>query len=366
MSIRIYTNGSVYSPADPYATALLTENNTVTWIGSDAGARSITDERMEAIDLKGKLITPTFARAYAPIHNHSEETLYEYFSKTSAQGYYVHTLAGTREDIPTLRTTLTAFHHAHDMIPDIRFFIIPEPQTNPASLSKLITTAQELLRESPITLTGVHTTELKHAPSLVNILAEHNLVFSLNAHNAFPEAFDCALTIRKQHPWLSIRLDKAHQPIDDQHLQALADARINLGIQATAEAQTAHLTRRANAIGTSIALGSDPAIEAPLGWELLKALVKPANGISARSGFAALTRGVYRLAHEENPFTGQILPDTPANIALWNVTELMVQAPDSRVVSWSTDPRARIPLLPVLAQDVPLPKLDRMYTREGE
>ncbi len=73
MSIYIYTNGSIYSPADPYATALLTENGTVTWIGSDAGARSITDERMRAIDLNGKLITPTFARAFAPINNYSEK-----------------------------------------------------------------------------------------------------------------------------------------------------------------------------------------------------------------------------------------------------------------------------------------------------
>ncbi|MFC2485277.1 MAG: amidohydrolase, partial [Rothia dentocariosa] len=107
-------------------------------------------------------------------------------------------------------------------------------------------------------------------------------------------------------------------------------------------------------------------VEAPLGWELISALIQSADGISARSGFAALTRGVYRLAHDENPFAGQILPDTPANIALWNVTELMVQTPDSRVASWSTDPRARIPLLPVLASDVPLPVLDRMYTRGGE
>ncbi|BAV88127.1 exoenzymes regulatory protein AepA [Rothia aeria] len=40
----------------------------------------------------------------------------------------------------------------------------------------------------------------------------------------------------------------------------------------------------------------------------------------------------------------------------------MVQAPDSRVASWSTDPRARIPLLPAL--DVPLPTLERLYTQE--
>ena len=113
MSIYIYTNGSNYSPADPYATALLTENGTVTWIGSDAGARSITDERMRAIDLNGKLITPTFARAFAPINNYSEKTLYEYFLRTHTQGYHTHTLAGTIRDISTLRASLDTFYTTH-------------------------------------------------------------------------------------------------------------------------------------------------------------------------------------------------------------------------------------------------------------
>ena len=84
--------------------------------------------------------------------------------------------------------------------------------------------------------------------------------------------------------------------------------------------------------------------------------------MSARSAFAALTRGVYRLAHEDNPFAGQLAPDTPAFVARWRVEELMVQAPDSRVASWSTDPRARIPLLPVLEEGFPLPVLESIYT----
>lgn len=86
------------------------------------------------------------------------------------------------------------------------------------------------------------------------------------------------------------------------------------------------------------------------------------HGVSARSAFAALTRGVYRLAHEENPFMGQLAPDTPAFVTRWRVEALMVQAPDSRVASWSTDPRARIPLLPVLDDDSPLPILESIYT----
>ena len=40
----------------------------------------------------------------------------------------------------------------------------------------------------------------------------------------------------------------------------------------------------------------------------------------------------------------------------------MVQAPDSRVASWSTDPRARIPLLPALEEDSTLPVLESIYT----
>lgn len=367
MSIYIYTNGSIYSPADPYATALLTENGTVTWIGSDAGARSITDERMRAIDLNGKLITPTFARAFAPINNHSEKTLYEYFLRTHTQGYHTHTLAGTIRDIPALHTSLDMFYTTHATVPDVRFFIIPEPQATSASYAELVTTAQDLLNKSSIALTGFHATNLDHLPTLASEAAEHGLVLSINTQDSFTNAFSYALAVREQHPWLNIRLDMVYGVIDDQRLQDLADARISLGIQATFDTETAKLAHRANAAGTVFALGSDSSlVEVPLGWELISALIKSADGISARSGFAALTRGVYRLAHDENPFAGQILPDTPANIALWNVTELMVQTPDSRVASWSTDPRARIPLLPVLASDVPLPVLDRMYTRGGE
>ena len=127
----------------------------------------------------------------------------------------------------------------------------------------------------------------------------------------------------------------------------------------------ASVARRANAAGTSIALGSDAQLYAPGAWSLIRELVNNEHGISARSAFAALTRGVYRLAHEENPFTGQFAPDTPAFVAQWRVEALMVQAPDSRVASWSTDPRARIPLLPVLDEDSPLPILESIYTESN-
>lgn len=36
---RVWVNGSVYSPADPFATALLVDGPTVAWVGSDDAAR---------------------------------------------------------------------------------------------------------------------------------------------------------------------------------------------------------------------------------------------------------------------------------------------------------------------------------------
>jgi predicted amidohydrolase YtcJ len=49
--LSLYRNGSVYSPADPYATAMLVDGGTVAWIGSEEAATSIADSKMEIIDL---------------------------------------------------------------------------------------------------------------------------------------------------------------------------------------------------------------------------------------------------------------------------------------------------------------------------
>ena len=48
---------------------------------------------------------------------------------------------------------------------------------------------------------------------------------------------------------------------------------------------------------------------------------------------------------------GQLVPGAPASFAVWKADELMVQVADERVAAWSTDPRARTPLLPALDSD---------------
>lgn len=92
MTIRVLLNGSIYTPADPYATAILTEHGTVRWAGSDAGARSITDNTMETIDLNGRLVTPTFTRALAPVTGKTTAEILTYLTTARHAGYHTHTL----------------------------------------------------------------------------------------------------------------------------------------------------------------------------------------------------------------------------------------------------------------------------------
>jgi hypothetical protein len=44
-----------------------------------------------------------------------------------------------------------------------------------------------------------------------------------------------------------------------------------------------------------------------------------------------------------------------ATLAVWEVGELVVRAPDDRIAAWSTDPRSGVPGLPDLTPGSPAP-----------
>ena len=396
MATRIFVDGSVYSPVDPYATALLTEDGVVRWVGSDAGAHSIADESTEVVELDGALLTPAFARALAPVGGKEPVEILEYLDVYRAVGYHTHTLLASMDDAADLVSALR--HNIEEHGPaDIRLILdasgprVEGRERAGVNLEELVSAIKALrpLTEGPRALPGLSLTGI-HVPAglaerYAQVAEDAALVLSIDASAGFATAAEAALSIRGERPWLPIRLDAAYStaqdPISDEWLQKLAEGRVHLGlsvcepesdeddeaVQALAaggegQESVASVARRANAAGTSIALGSDTQLFAPGAWALVRALVNDEHGVSARSAFAALTRGVYRLAHEENPFMGQLAPDTLAFVTRWRVEALMVQAPDSRVASWSTDPRARIPLLPVLEDDSPLPVLESIYT----
>lgn len=103
--------------------------------------------------------------------------------------------------------------------------------------------------------------------------------------------------------------------------------------------------------GVPIAFGSDSPVTPLRPWSSVRACLEhnnPTQRISARAAFLGHTRAGWRAARHSNPLMGQLVPGAPASFAVWEVEELMVQVADSRVQSWSTDPRARTPLLPAL------------------
>lgn len=105
------------------------------------------------------------------------------------------------------------------------------------------------------------------------------------------------------------------------------------------------------ASGVPIAFGSDSPVTPLRPWASVRACLEhssPEQRISARAAFLGHTRAGWRATKHRNPLMGQLVPGAPASFAVWEVDELMVQVADSRVQSWSTDPRARTPLLPAL------------------
>lgn len=105
------------------------------------------------------------------------------------------------------------------------------------------------------------------------------------------------------------------------------------------------------AAGVPVCFGSDSPVTPLRPWSSVRACLEHHNDsqrISARAAFLGHTRAGWRAAKYPNPMAGQLVPGAPASFAVWEVEELMVQVADGRVQSWSTDPRARTPLLPAL------------------
>ncbi len=109
------------------------------------------------------------------------------------------------------------------------------------------------------------------------------------------------------------------------------------------------------AAGVPVCFGSDSPVTPLRPWSSVRACLEHHNHderISARAAFLGHTRAGWRAAKYHNPMAGQLVPGAPASFAVWDVEELMVQVADGRVQSWSTDPRARTPLLPALDNGV--------------
>ena len=111
--------------------------------------------------------------------------------------------------------------------------------------------------------------------------------------------------------------------------------------------------------GVRLAFGSDSPVTAMDPWAWVRAASHhrtPGSAISVRAAFAATTRGAWRAGGVRDGVTGTLVPGAPASYAVWDTAELDVSAPADNVARWSTDPRSRVPVLPNLDPDRPLPR----------
>ena len=60
-------NGTVYSPADPFATAILVAADRIVWVGGEAEAAARASAADEVFDLGGALVTPAFVDAHVHV-----------------------------------------------------------------------------------------------------------------------------------------------------------------------------------------------------------------------------------------------------------------------------------------------------------
>lgn len=118
------------------------------------------------------------------------------------------------------------------------------------------------------------------------------------------------------------------------------------------------------AAGMTLALGSDSPVTPFAPWEAVRGAVfhhNPEQRVSARSAFLAHTRGGWRAAGFDD--RGYLDLGLPATFVVWKVGDLVVQAPDDRIQTWSTDPRSGTPGLPDLSPGAELPATLRTVVR---
>jgi predicted amidohydrolase YtcJ len=114
--------------------------------------------------------------------------------------------------------------------------------------------------------------------------------------------------------------------------------------------------------GVPLAFGSDSPVTGMNPWATVRAATlhqTPGKAVSARAAFAAATRGSWRAGGVRDGVAGTLVPGARASYAVWDIPggvgALEVAAPADSLARWSTDPRSRVPALPRLRSDDPLP-----------
>jgi predicted amidohydrolase YtcJ len=307
--------GTVYSPADPFATAMLVHGPQVVWVGGDGAALAMADGVDEVVELDGCFVGPAFVDAHSGIGPVAAGVGMAQMISADPEGLRLAVRAADAGPGPLIDPYLsggTAEEFARAGAADDAAGIVAAvrdavPMVLVAREPAAVDTAVRALRSArgeTGSLRGIRLAALGDVPSaLAPELAALGIVLVVRPDSELPPP-----------------------------LAVLAAAGVPLAFAAG---------------------GGSP-------WRTVAAAVNHPvvdQRISGRAAFAAHTRGGWRSAGL--PSNGALVPGAPAHYAIWEAGELTVQAPDERIQAWSTDPRSGTPGLPDLSPGAAEPRCVR-------
>ena len=367
-------NGTVHSTAEPYAEAMLVDNGQVAWLGSDETAQRLRDEHTLAQDLDRAVVTPAFVGSASVTLPQIEAGKLAEVLDLAAGSYGYSTLrlgvavsvekfssASHSELSGALHQALrTAADHPVAVYPVIELAGVHADGGAPsiAPVNTMLDLLGELdeAAENPIAL-QLRFTEVR--PNLLGVRSwctEAGRQLFLECTDADAASVVDAVVTSQQHlrelkqtpspvtPTVLAGFDSA----DSEDWQRL----LNTGVHV--------LLNRPGHLATALRTGVPTAAAPPEGqnpWQLISDHVHYEDDpVAVRAGFNAQTRGAYRSLVGATPESAQLNPGSAATYTVWEVEQLAVQTPNSTAAAWSTDTRARTPLLPFL-DGVEMPRL---------
>ncbi len=386
---RLLTNGTIHSPAEPYADAMLVEDGLIAWVGSAETAETFDGSDLEVQDLDRALVAPAFV-GWADVVGDGpsgadaatdtakgrglDAAAVQALDAAAVQGCGAVRLnvelSAARLSEPSAAVALqsvfsAAASHAVRAYPVVTLTELGLLDADDAlaalgTVFSLLEPVDLLLdRPAAVQLLVAEVLDQLHEVRLLAAQAKRQLLLRVSEEGTTstrtqapaPAALVAALVdstagMRAQRrstpgglPTVLVGFDSAER----QDWEAL----LNTGVQVLIR-DRGHLAT-ALSVGVPVSAVGSPG-ENP--WAVVTRHVHHAQDpVSVRAGFNAQTRGAYRSLPEASgsaATAAQLDPGARATYGIWEVDSLAVQTPDSRTAAWSTDVRARTPLLPYL------------------
>lgn len=405
---RLLTNGTIHSTAEPYAESMLVEEGLIAWVGAEDTAERFAGGRGEGLvqqDLDRALVAPAFVgwvrspllEGTAPAdclpvldeavaHGYGAARLSLEVSRERFLGLSVETPDGEqsfdRYDAPgvveqLLRQVLQeAAGHPLPVFPTVRVAEMGGIDLEDPRSSSFLTELVQMLRildeaaGTPLGIeVGLGDLFAGRTPDQAQeILMEIRRAANGAGRQLILDASDDAgraLTGEPASAVLQALVMTQRHLREERQTPSPAAPTILTGFDSASRQEWETLLntgvhvvfREPGHLATALSVGV-PSSAAPAQgenpWTLVSGHVHhPEDPVSVRAGFNAQVRGAYRsLVGGQDSAAGaaggQLNPGAPATYSVWEVDSLAVQTPDSRTAAWSTDVRARTPLLPYL------------------